>query len=148
MTRETTQIQTGAKTSEERLPRALQPPGWPAPQGYANGMAARGRSVVTSGVVGWDMTQQFPESFVAQARLALQNIVAILAEGGARPEHIVRLNWYVVDMDEYLRNRKELGVAYRQVIGAHYPAMAVVQIVRLVEPEARVEIEATAVVPE
>lgn len=134
--------------SEPDTPRALQPAGWPVPQGYANGMAGRGRIVVTGGVVGWDSEQRFRKGFVEQARLALENIAAILAEGGARPEHIVRLNWYVVDMDEYLQSRKALGAAYREVMGPHYPAMALMQVVRLVEPEARVEIEATAVVPE
>jgi enamine deaminase RidA (YjgF/YER057c/UK114 family) len=125
----------------------LQPGGWPAPKGYANGMAAEGRLVVTGGVIGWDQHGHLPESFVAQVRQTLSNISAILAEGGARPEHLVRLTWYVVDMDEYLVNLKTLGQVYRDIFGAHYPAMALVQVVRLVEKAARVEIEATAVVP-
>jgi len=125
----------------------LQPSGWPQPKGYANGIAAEGRLVVTGGVVGWDVAGRFADGFVAQVRQALENIVAILAEGGARPDHLVRLTWYVVDMDEYVSNLKALGKAYREVMGTHYPSMALVQVVRLVEPSARVEIEATAVVP-
>jgi enamine deaminase RidA (YjgF/YER057c/UK114 family) len=110
-------------------------------------MMADGRFVVTGGVVGWDVSGRFGDGFVAQVRQALENVVAILAEGGARPDHLVRLTWYVVDMDEYVSNLKALGKAYREVIGTHYPSMALVQVVRLVEPSARVEIEATAVVP-
>ncbi len=125
----------------------LQPGGWPLPKGYANGVAAEGRIVVTGGVIGWDSQGRFPDGFVAQVRQALRNIAAILAEGGAGPEHLVRLTWYVVDMDEYLESLKELGQVYREIFGAHYPAMALVQVVRLVEKAARVEIEATAVVP-
>jgi enamine deaminase RidA (YjgF/YER057c/UK114 family) len=102
---------------------------------------------VTGGVVGWDVAGRFADGFVAQVRLALENIVAILAEGGARPENLVRLTWYVVDMDEYASSLKALGKVYRDVIGTHYPSMALVQVVRLVETSARVEIEATAVVP-
>ena len=127
--------------------RILQPSGWPAPKGYANGMAADGRIVVTGGVIGWDNHGRLAKGFLAQVRQTLCNIVAILAEGNARPEHLVRLTWYVVDMDEYLASLKELGVIYREVLGLHYPAMALVQVVRLVEKAARVEIEATAVVP-
>ncbi len=128
-------------------PRILQPGGWPAPKGYANGMAADGLIVVTGGVIGWDAAGNLADGFVAQVRQALDNIAAILAEAGARPEHLVRLTWYVVDMEEYLANLKALGQVYRDVFGAHYPAMALVQVVRLVEQVARVEIEATAVVP-
>jgi enamine deaminase RidA (YjgF/YER057c/UK114 family) len=125
----------------------LQPGGWPMPKGYANGMAADGRLVVTGGVIGWDSHGHLPADFVAQVRQTLSNISVILAEGGARPEHLVRLTWYVVDMEEYLANLKMLGQVYRDIFGAHYPAMALVQVVRLVEKTARVEIEATAVVP-
>src|ERR1700761_130998 len=125
----------------------LQPSGWPAPKGYANGMAADGRIVVTGGVIGWDQHGHLASGFIAQVRQALENIAAILAEGEARPQHLVRLTWYVVDMDEYLSNLKELGRIYREIFGSHYPAMALVQVVRLVEKAARVEIEATAVVP-
>ena len=127
--------------------QVLQPSGWPQPKGYSNGIMAEGRLVVTGGVVGWDVAGRFADGFVAQVRQALENIVAILAEGGARPDHLVRLTWYVVDMDEYVTNLKALGKAYREVIGTHYPSMALVQVVRLVERSARVEIEATAVVP-
>ena len=127
--------------------QVLQPSGWPTPKGYANGMAAEGRIVVTGGVVGWDSREQLATGFVAQVRQALSNIAAILAEAGAGPEHLVRLTWYVVNMDEYVSSLKELGVVYREVFGANYPATALVQVVRLVEKEARVEIEATAVVP-
>jgi enamine deaminase RidA (YjgF/YER057c/UK114 family) len=125
----------------------LQPSGWPAPKGYANGTSAEGRLVVTGGVIGWDSEGQLAEDFVAQVGQTLRNISAILTEGGARPEHLVRLTWYVVDIEEYLANLKALGKTYREIFGAHYPAMALVQVVRLVEKAARVEIEATAVVP-
>src|SRR3954469_3622745 len=128
-------------------PQVLQPSGWPIPKGYANGMAADGRLVVTGGVIGWDTAGHLPDSFVAQVRQTLDNIAAILAEAGGRPEHLVRLTWYVVDIEEYLANLKTLGRIYRDILGAHYPAMALVQVVRLVEKAARVEIEATAVVP-
>ena len=128
-------------------PQVLQPSGWPAPKGYANGMATDGRLVVTGGVIGWDTKGVLPDDFVAQVRQTLDNISVILAEGGARPEHLVRLTWYVVDIEEYLANLKALGKVYREIFGVHYPAMALVQVVRLVEKAARVEIEATAVVP-
>jgi enamine deaminase RidA (YjgF/YER057c/UK114 family) len=136
-----------AKSDAGAGAQILQPSGWPAPKGYANGMAADGRIVVTGGVIGWDSQEQLAKGFVAQVRQALSNIAAILAEADARPEHLVRLTWYVVEMDEYLSNLKELGGIYREIFGAHYPAMALVQVVRLVEKDARVEIEATAVVP-
>ncbi|KRR15328.1 enamine deaminase RidA [Bradyrhizobium jicamae] len=128
-------------------PQVLQPSGWPMPKGYANGMAADGRLVVTGGVIGWDTQGRLAPDFVAQVRQTLANIAEILAEGGAKPEHLVRLTWYVVDIEEYLASLKELGRAYREIFGTHYPAMALVQVVRLVEKDARVEIEATAVVP-
>jgi enamine deaminase RidA (YjgF/YER057c/UK114 family) len=129
------------------LPVTLQPAGWPVPRGYANGMAAAGRLVLTGGVVGWDAEGRFAPDLVGQVRQALENIVAILAEGGAGPQHLVRLTWYVTDMDDYLASRTALGRVWRAVMGSRYPAMALVQVVRLVEPAARVEIEATAVVP-
>src|SRR5437879_3059070 len=113
-------------------PQVLQPSGWPAPKGYANGMAADGRLVVTGGVIGWDDQGHLPADFVAQVRQTLSNISAILAEGGARPEHLVRLTWYVTDMDEDLANLKTLGQIYREIFGAHYPAMSLDQVVRLV----------------
>lgn len=144
-TTEAPSLAAGAKGSEPA--QILQPSGWPMPKGYANGMAADGRIVVTGGVIGWDSQEHLATDFVAQVRQTLCNIAAILAEGDARPEHLVRLTWYVVDMEEYLSNVKELGKIYREIFGAHYPAMALVQVVRLVEKSARVEIEATAVVP-
>src|ERR1700733_10714521 len=110
-------------------------------------MAAAGRPVVTGGVIGWDQQGHLPADFIAQVRQALSNIAAILAEGGARPEHLVRLTWYVVDMEEHPANLKALGQAYRDIFGAHFPAMALVQVVRLVEKAAGAEIEAPAVVP-
>ena len=138
---------SGPKTDAADRPQVLQPSGWPMPKGYANGMAAAGRIVVTGGVIGWDEQEKLADGFVAQVRQALSNISVILAEGGAGPEHLVRLTWYVVDIEEYLANLKALGRIYRDIFGAHYPAMALVQVVRLVEKAARVEIEATAVVP-
>lgn len=128
--------------------RVLQPEGWPRPKGYANGMAVRGELVFTAGVVGWDAEEKFPVGMVAQFRQALENIVAILAEGDARPEHIVRMTCYVTDRQAYLDNVREIGAAYREVIGRHFPTMAVVQVVALMEAEAMVEIEATAVKPD
>lgn len=125
----------------------LQPPGWPRPKGYANGVAATGRLVATAGIVGWDDAQRFPAGFVAQLRQLLHNTLAILAEGGAGPEHIVRMTWYVVSRDEYLTHARAIGEAYRAVIGNHYPAMAVVAVSGLMEAEALVEIETLAVVP-
>jgi enamine deaminase RidA (YjgF/YER057c/UK114 family) len=136
-----------AKSEAPSGAQILQPSGWPAPKGYANGMAADGRIVVTGGVIGWDAQGHLAAGFIAQVRQTLANIAAILAEGDARPEHLVRLTWYVVDMEEYLANLKALGQIYRELLGSHYPAMALVQVVRLVEEAARVEIEATAVVP-
>src|SRR6185295_19958456 len=121
------------KGDRSEAAQILQPSGWPAPKGYANGMAAEGRIVVTGGVSGWDEQERLAKGFVAQVRQTLSNIAAILAAGEARPEHLVRLTWYVVDMDEYLSNLKELGKSYRATFGAHYPAMALVQVVRLVE---------------
>jgi enamine deaminase RidA (YjgF/YER057c/UK114 family) len=133
--------------ADEGRPTILQPAGWPQPRGYSNGMMAEGRIVVTGGVVGWDTDGRFPDGFAEQAQQVFSNIRAILAEGGAEPHHLVRLTWYVTDIEDYLASGKELGRAYRGIFGQHYPAMAVVQVVRLVEPKARVEIEATAVVP-
>jgi enamine deaminase RidA (YjgF/YER057c/UK114 family) len=138
---------SAARADNETAARILQPSGWPMPKGYANGMTAEGRIVLTGGVIGWDIHGHLPSDFVAQARQTLRNIAAILAEGGAGPEHLVRLTWYVVDMDEYLSSLKALGQIYREIFGSHYPAMALVQVVRLVEKAAKVEIEATAVVP-
>lgn len=126
----------------------LQPPGWAAPKGYANGIAAEGRLVFVGGQVGWNAAQRFQSAdFVVQARQALLNIVAILAEAGGRPGHITRMTWYVVDKREYLACGHALGAAYREVMGNHYPAMSAVEVKSLMEDAARVEIEATAVVP-
>jgi enamine deaminase RidA (YjgF/YER057c/UK114 family) len=126
----------------------LHPKSWKPALGYSNGIAAEGRMIFTGGMVGWTGDQRFEsDDFVDQVRQALQNIVAVLAEGGAGPEHIVRLTWYVTDKHEYLSRLKELGRAYRDVLGRHYPAMALVQVVALVEDRAKVEIEATAVIP-
>jgi enamine deaminase RidA (YjgF/YER057c/UK114 family) len=140
-------LPTAAQDEAPATAQILQPSGWPSPKGYANGMAADGRIVVTGGVIGWDTEERLADGFVAQVRQTLNNIAAILAEARARPEHLVRLTWYVVDMDEYLANLRELGQVYREIFGTHYPAMALVQVVRLVEKAARVEIEATAVIP-
>jgi enamine deaminase RidA (YjgF/YER057c/UK114 family) len=127
--------------------RILQPAGWPRPRGYSNGILAKGRYIVTGGVVGWDENGVFPPTFVEQARQVFRNIAAILAEAGAGPEHLVRLTWYLTDIDAYLADTKAVGLAYREVFGRNFPAMATVQVVRLVEPKAMIEIEATAVLP-
>jgi len=123
----------------------LQPPGWPRPKGFANGILARGEMVFVGGMIGQDKDGRFAEGLVAQMKLALENIAEVLAEAGATPAHIVRLTWYVRDMDEYLADLPALGEAYRAIMGRHFPAMAVVEVTRLVEPLARLEIEATAV---
>jgi enamine deaminase RidA (YjgF/YER057c/UK114 family) len=127
----------------------LQPPGWPRAKGYSNGISARGRTVVVSGMVGWDAECRFQtDDFAGQVRQALQNIVVVLAQGDAKPEHIVRMTWYVVDKQEYVNAYKEIGDAYRDIIGRHYPTMTAVQVVALIEDRARVEIEVTAIVPD
>ena len=123
------------------------PEGWPAARGYAHGVAATGRVVCVSGQIGWNTDLAVEtDDFVEQARKALTNVVSVLAAAGARPEHIVRMTWYVVDMGEYLGRTHDLGVAYRDVIGKHYPAMSVIAVTALVHVRAKVEIEATAVV--
>ena len=128
----------------------LNPKSWAKPKGYANGIAARGTLVFVAGQIGWNGEKEKFESddFVAQTRQALANVVAVLAESGARPEHLVRLTWYVTDKQEYLARLPEVGAAYREVIGRHFPTMALVQVTALVEDRAKVEIEATAVVPD
>ena len=127
--------------------RILQPDGWARPRGYANGIAAEGRQVFVSGQIGWDAAQRMvSDDFAAQARQALANIVAVLATAGARPEHLVRLTWFVTSRDEYNAALTEIGAAYRELIGRNYPAMSVVVVAGLLDPRARVEIEATAVV--
>ncbi|HZH45951.1 MAG TPA: RidA family protein [Roseococcus sp.] len=123
----------------------LNPKGWPPPRGYSNGLAGEGRLVILGGQIGWDAQGRFAEGFVPQVRQALANIVAVLAEAGGRPQHIARLTWYVTDIAEYRASLAELGPAYRAIMGRHFPAMTLVQVVALVEPEARVEIEATAI---
>ena len=126
----------------------LHPSHWRPARGYANGVAAEGRMVFTGGLIGWNADQVFEtDDFAGQAAQALRSIVEVLAEAGARPEHLVRLTWYVTDKREYLASLKGLGTAYQEIIGRHYPAMALVQVVALVEDRAKVEIEATAVVP-
>lgn len=126
----------------------LQPPAWARARGYSNGVAASGRTVCVSGMIGWDGQGVFhTDDFAGQVRQALQNVVDVLAEGGARPEHIVRMTWYVLDKHEYLAAHKEVGAAYRDVIGRHFPAMTAVQVAGLIEDRARVEIEVTAIVP-
>jgi len=130
-------------------PEFLHPPGWPRPKGYSHGVAVSGRQIFVAGQVGSNERGEFPsERLSEQFRLTLSNIVAVLAQANARPEHIVRLTWYVLDRDEYLAQLKEMGEVYRDVIGRHYPAMAVVQVSALVEAKARIEIEATAVIPD
>lgn len=126
---------------------AVNPPGWPAPKGYANGMAGEGRFVLTGGQIGWDATGRFADGFVAQVEQALVNVAAIVRAAGGEVEHIARLTWYVTDIAEYRASLKALGPAYRRVMGRHFPAMAVVAVSALVEPAARVEIEATAILP-
>jgi enamine deaminase RidA (YjgF/YER057c/UK114 family) len=129
--------------------RTLLPPGWPRPKGYANGISAQGRLVLTAGVVGWNAEQKFEHHDLAgQFCQVLRNTLAILAEGGADPQHIARMTWYVTDLAEYRASLKEIGAAWRELIGRHYPPMAVVGVSELVEPEARIEIETIAVVEE
>lgn len=127
----------------------LQPEGWAKPRGYSNGVLASGRTVFIGGQIGWNGQCQFEtDDFVGQVRQTLQNIVDILAEAGGRPEHITTMTWYFTDKAEYLSNPKDLGEAYRAVIGKHFPAMAAVQVVALVEDRAKIEIQATAVIPD
>jgi enamine deaminase RidA (YjgF/YER057c/UK114 family) len=127
----------------------LQPPHWVRPKGYSNGIAAKGSMVCVSGMVGWNEEGKFVAAdFAGQVRQALRNIVEVLNEANARPEHIVRMNWYVVDKNEYLAASREIGAIYREIIGRHYPAMTVVEVSGLLEAQARLEIEVTAVVPE
>lgn len=127
----------------------LQPAHWARPKGYANGVVAKGRTVFVSGMIGWDMNGKLvAKDFVGQVRQTLKNIVEVLAEANAKPEHIVRMNWYILDKKEYVGAYKEIGLVYREIIGRHYPAMTAVQVVSLIEDLARVEIEVTAVIPD
>lgn len=127
----------------------LQPPDWAAPRGYANGIAARGTLVFVGGQIGWNDQQQFEsDDFIAQTEQALRNVAAVLQQAGAGPEHMARMTWYIVDRPEYLRRLKELGEAYRRVMGRNFPAMSCVEVSALMEERAKVEIEVTAVVPD
>jgi enamine deaminase RidA (YjgF/YER057c/UK114 family) len=129
--------------------KILQPPSWARPKGFSNGISAKGQIVFVSGMVGCDAKGKFvSENFAGQARQALKNILEVLAEVHAKPEHIARMTWYVVDKKEYLAASKELGAAYREIIGRHYPAMTAVEVAALIEDKARVEIEVTAVIPD
>ncbi len=131
------------------LPRTLQPEGWPKPKGYANGMEARGRTIFVGGQIGWTPDMRFEaKDLPGQIRQTLENIVAVLAEAGAGPEHVTTMTWYLRDRKDYLARQKEVGAAYRAVMGKNFPAMAVVEVSGLVEDEALVEIQATAVVPD
>jgi enamine deaminase RidA (YjgF/YER057c/UK114 family) len=135
-------------TGREAFPRLLQPRGWKRPKGYSNGVAADGRMVFVAGQVGWNAEQQFESSdFVAQVRQALENVVAVVREAGGAPQDITRLTWFIIDKSEYVSRLPEVGEAYRSVMGRHYPAMTMVQVTALVEDEAKVEIEASAVLP-
>jgi enamine deaminase RidA (YjgF/YER057c/UK114 family) len=130
------------------MTQVLLPAGWPRPKGYSNGVVASGRQVFIAGMIGWDAEGRFPsDDFAEQARLALQNIVAVLREADGRPEHIVRMTWYVTDKREYLAAGKAIGQAFREVIGSYNAAMTAVEVKALIEDRAKVEIEATAVIP-
>jgi enamine deaminase RidA (YjgF/YER057c/UK114 family) len=136
-------------TEPSKANRVLQPDGWPRPKGYSNGMAARGEQIFVAGQIGWDAAGRFPSPLLAdQVRQALLNVIAVLAEAGATPAHVVRLTWYVTSREEYYEQLTDIGAAYRSTMGKHYPPMSVVQVVALMEKEARVEIEATAVLPD
>ena len=126
----------------------LQPPGWARPRGYSNGISARGQLIFVAGQIGWDTQGRFAQGFVPQARKALQNIVDVLASGGARPEHVVRMTWYVTDVVAYRTSLAALGEAYRDVMGRNFPTMTLIAVQALAEPDALVEIEATAVIPD
>ncbi|MBB5686885.1 RidA family protein [Sphingobium boeckii] len=128
--------------------QTLLPPGWPRPKGYANGIAASGRMIFTGGLVGWDAEERFATGLAGQFRQVLQNMLAVLNEAGAGPEHLVRLTWYITDRDDYIASLPAIGTVYRELIGKNFPAMAVVQVAALVEAAALMEIEATAVLPE
>ena len=127
--------------------KTLLPEGWPRPKGYSNGVSAKGRMIFTSGQVGWTAVEKFEaKDLVGQVRQTLENTLAVLKEDGAGPEHIVRMTWYITDKQDYLNNLKEIGAVYRDVVGKHFPAMALVEVKGLLEDEAKVEIETIAVV--
>jgi enamine deaminase RidA (YjgF/YER057c/UK114 family) len=129
--------------------KTLQPPAWPRPRGYSNGVMARGQVVFVAGMIGWDSNNEFQtDDFAGQARQALQNVVAVLSEAGAKPEHITRMTWYVTDKHEYMNAGREVGQAFRDIIGSFNAAMSAVQVVALMEDRAKVEIEVTAVIPD
>jgi enamine deaminase RidA (YjgF/YER057c/UK114 family) len=128
--------------------KPLLPPGWPRPKGYSNGILAEGRMILTAGIVGWDENERFvADDLAGQFEQVLKNILAILHEGGAGPEHVARMTWYVTDRDDYVRSLPQIGRIYREHMGRNFPAMAVVEVSRLVEPQAKVEIETIAVIP-
>lgn len=130
------------------MSETINPPGWPRPSGYSNGIIAEGRYLAISGQIGWNERNELVgDDFLAQARQALENVVAVLRAAGGDPSHLARLNWYVTDKEEYRANLAALGAAYREIVGSHYPAMALVQVAGLLEEGAKVEIEATAVLP-
>jgi len=129
--------------------RLLQPGGWKPSVGYSNGIAARGRFVFVGGQIGWNRQAQFEtDDLVGQVRQTLQNVIAVLAEAGGGPQHITSMTWYLIDKHDYLARQKEIGKAYRETIGRHFPAMAAVQVAALIEDRAKVEIQATAVIPD
>lgn len=129
--------------------RTVQPEGWPRPRGYANGIVAEGRVLFVSGQVAWDEKEQFhSDDIVDQIRQALNNVLTMLKAGGAKPEHVARMTWYITDKREYMRRGKDIGAVYRELMGQHYPAMSMVQVSALMEDRARVEIEVTAVIPD
>jgi enamine deaminase RidA (YjgF/YER057c/UK114 family) len=129
--------------------KCLHPAHWPRPKGYSNGVVANGRTIFISGMIGWDAQGKMVSGdFVGQVRQILRNIVEVLSEANAKPENIVRMNWYVLDKKEYVDSYKQLGIVYREIFGGHYPAMTAVQVSSLIEDAARVEIEVTAVIPD
>lgn len=139
---------TPPHSASDRPLTVLQPPSWKRPRGYSNGMMGRGTILVTGGVIGWDEEERLAEGFAAQVGQAFRNILTILAEAGAGPEHIARLTWFVTDMEAYRRSVADLGPIYRETMGKNFPAMSVVGVSELVEPGALVEIEATAIIPD
>jgi enamine deaminase RidA (YjgF/YER057c/UK114 family) len=144
--RNITALREAAEAGSGTPLKVLQPPGWPKPKGYANGVMAKGTTVFVGGQIGWDQSGAFPNGLAAQVRQTLENTMAVLAEAGAGPQHVARMTWYVCSIEDYLAALPEIGKAYRETMGRNYPAMALVQVVRLVETDALVEIETTAVI--
>ena len=129
--------------------KCLHPAHWPRPKGYSNGVVANGRTIFISGMIGWDAQgKMVSRDFVGQVRQILRNIVEVLSEANAKPENVVRMNWYVLDKKEYVDSYRQLGIVYREIFGGHYPAMTAVEVSSLIEDAARVEIEVTAVIPD